>query len=391
MTSSAYWFVMPWDPKHPGGVVNVVFNLYKQFAKHNLSPSILVASWDDVSFRKVVRQDGVICCHGRLLYPLVNGLIGKLAYWLRLPAFLLRLNKALSEDNVVCINPHYPNDSALSFVLLRKLGGYHGRILLSFHGTDFDAIENARGYGLLIWRMIMSNVDALIPCSHALAKRILAKFPEVERKVHVAHNGFDWNVFVRDRDATSSLPGELVNQDFILNVAAYEHKKGHDILLKAFHRLTVDYPQLKLVLVGGGNTAYDRISQLIVDLGLIDKVTVIRELPHTKIAPYYEHAQVFVLASRKEPFGLVLLEAGAFGLPVIASRVGGITEIISAPNLGVLIEPEDHEALANSLRSVLNDPVWAKSLGENLRQHVSANFSWSKAVDIYLGLLATRQ
>jgi glycosyltransferase involved in cell wall biosynthesis len=386
----AYWFVMPWDPRHPGGVANVVLNLYKHFARHDYSPSILVASWEDISFRWV-RQDGIDCCHVRLLYPIADGWVGKLAYWLRLPGLLIRLTKVLRKENVVCINPHYPNDSALSFVLLRKLGGYKGRILLSFHGTDFDDIEKVSGYGLLIWRLILSDVDAVITCSHALAKRVLAKFPEIEAKTHAALNGFDLDEFERDRDQASNLPQELTNHDFILNVAAYEHKKGHDILLRAFKQLTVDFPMLKLALVGGGNSAYDKIMQWIVELGLVDKVTVIRELPHTKIAPYFENARIFALPSRKEPFGLVLLEAGAFGLPVIASRVGGIPEIISSPDLGVLVEPEDHEALASALRSVLNEPGRAKSMGANLRQHVLANFSWAATVDTYLSLLGPKQ
>jgi glycosyltransferase involved in cell wall biosynthesis len=381
-----YWFILPWDPIHPGGVVNVVINLYNQIAEHGLQPSILITSWEDIKFRKE-QYNGLKLCHGRLRGPLTDNIVGGMMYWLTLPAYLVRLYKDLRKDNVVCINPHYPGDSTLSFVLLRKLGGFQGRLFLSFHGTDFDDIERATGYRLAIWRFILRNVDAVLPCSNSLAIRILGKLPELEGCIHVAHNGFDQDEFDKNRDKEAKLPNELKDVEFVLNVAAFEQKKGQEVLIRAFHSLTAAYPSLKLVMIGGNAPLFDGLQQMALDLGLNEKIVFIKDLPHAKIAPYFENATLFVLPSRIEPFGIVLLEAGAFGLPVIASRVGGIPEIISSPSLGILVEPDDSSALAAAMLEVLSDPTSARTQGENLRQHVCTIFSWSNTAKTYFDLL----
>jgi glycosyltransferase involved in cell wall biosynthesis len=90
-----------------------------------------------------------------------------------------------------------------------------------------------------------------------------------------------------------------------------------------------------------------------------------------------------VLPSRKESFGIVLLEAGAFGVPVIASRVGGIPEIIEDGITGLLVPAEDAVALAECMTSVLSSTDFAESMGARLRQHVEANFAWSSALEKY--------
>jgi starch synthase len=101
---------------------------------------------------------------------------------------------------------------------------------------------------------------------------------------------------------------------------------------------------------------------------------------------YFCRATLFSFPSRQEGFGLVLLEAGASSLPVVASRVGGIPEIIDDAVTGVLIEPDDPAALEHALRKLLGEPIAAQQLGERLHRRVSENFSWMNTLQRYEAL-----
>ncbi|CAG1022850.1 partial GDP-mannose-dependent alpha-(1-6)-phosphatidylinositol monomannoside mannosyltransferase, partial [Methylococcales bacterium] len=234
---------------------------------------------------------------------------------------------------------------------------------------------------------ILRNSDALVACSQSLAMRISTKFPDLTTNIRAIHNGFDPLAFEAERDKEACLPAELVGVDFILNVGTFEPKKGQDLLIQAFREISNCYPEHKLVLIGRNGPVSDNLSHLAEALGLKDRVVFIKDLPHAKIAPYFDAAKIFVLSSRVEPFGIVVLEAGSFGLPVIASRVGGVPEILTSPNLGALVEPDDPSMLALAMLKVLRDPEWARGIGENLRRHVFSNFSWHKAAEKYMALL----
>lgn len=386
---TAYWFVLPWEIEYAGGVNQVVMNLNNHLSQRGLNSSIFVQCWHDINFRKI-NKDGISLRYGRLRAPLSGTIKANLMYWLTLPATLLRLTKTLREENVVCINPHYPTSSVLTFVFLRKLGVFRGRLLLSFHGSEFTKIESEAGFNLLLWHFILRNADTLVACSKSLAARITAKFPNLAAQVKTIHNGFDPEVFENERDKNACLPAELIGSDFILTVGTYERKKGHDVLLQAFKRISDSFPCLKLVFIGRTGPTLDELLQMVIQFGLEDRIMLIKDLPHASLGPFLENAKIFILPSRIEPFGIVVLEAGSLGLPVIASRVGGLPEILTSPEMGILVEADDSWGLSSAIAKVLNEPAWAKLLGENLRHHVQSNFSWRRAADNYLALLNSK-
>lgn len=383
-----YWFLLPWRLEYPGGVNQVVLNLDSQFRGQGFASSIFVQSWEDAGFREDGYYDHAVR-YGRLRSPVSDSLKGGLAYWLTLPATLLRLSKALREENVVCVNPHYPSTSFFTFVLLRKLGGFRGRLWLSFHGLDFTAIESSTGFNRWIWLYILRNADVFVACSQSLRKRISDKFPELAERIRVVHNGFDPQAFEAKRDKEALLPADLAGADFILNVGAYEHKKGLDVLLRAFHEVAGRHPAVRLVVLGRSvsEACYAELQRMVEEFGFQDKVSLIKDMPHAKIAPFYEAARCFVLPSRAESLPVSVLEAGAFGLPVVASRVDGLPEILTSPDLGTLVAPDDPAALAGAMLKVLEEPEWAKGIGENLRQRVRSHFNWRNAADEYLAPL----
>jgi glycosyltransferase involved in cell wall biosynthesis len=130
-------------------------------------------------------------------------------------------------------------------------------------------------------------------------------------------------------------------------------------------------------------------------MGLGDGVKFVGAVPNTELPAYYAQADVFVAPSvvgrngDTEGLGVVLLEAAAAGVPLVASDVGGIPDIVQHEQTGLLVEPEDPEALAASILRVLTDRDLAPRLSDSGRQHVNERFSWGTVVDRFDDLFSS--
>jgi glycosyltransferase involved in cell wall biosynthesis len=257
-------------------------------------------------------------------------------------------------------------------------------LILSFHGTDLSSIRSLPPEDLARWRDLLSHVDGVVVCSNDLGKKVVEVFNH-EVLVHVVHNGLDAATFVSMADATTATNGRT-----ILNVAKFEQKKGQDVLIQAFAAIAKDYSDLKLILVGATDKTLRALRELCVSKGIEERVLFFPDTPHHQVPGFFRRATIFALPSRQEPFGIVLLEAGAFGLPVVASRVGGITEILADGLTGRLVAPDNSVELAHCLRSLLDSPASAQEMGARLQQHVSVNFTWIAAHDKYVALVQGR-
>lgn len=174
--------------------------------------------------------------------------------------------------------------------------------------------------------------------------------------------------------------------EYLLSVGTFEHKKGQDVLLEAFHRLARLHPDLHLLLVGRSTAYLPVLRDLVVRHGLEDRVHFHPDIPHEDIARFFAHARAFCLPSRSEPFGIVVLEAGVFGLPVVASAVGGVTEILRPGVDGTLVPPDDPEALFLALHETLKPGDAVHRQAASLKARVLRDFTWRSAFARYLEL-----
>jgi glycosyltransferase involved in cell wall biosynthesis len=173
----------------------------------------------------------------------------------------------------------------------------------------------------------------------------------------------------------------------ILNVGKFDEIKGQDVLINAFSEIASKYKNVKLVLVGGTGKALPRLKALCVEKGIDNSVEFYPDIPHRRVSNFYKKATIFCFPSRREAFGIVLLEAASFSVPVIASRVGGIPELVSDGENGMLFTQDNQSELARCIKVLLDDPVAAQKMGERLSEHVKSNFSWASAFKKYLDLL----
>ncbi len=154
--------------------------------------------------------------------------------------------------------------------------------------------------------------------------------------------------------------------------------KGHKILLEAVRKLIDTRPQLKFVIAGDGPLR-EELSAERKRLKLEKNVFFLGHIPD--VEDLLAAADLFVLPSLKEPFGIVLLEAMAARLPIVATNAGGVPEIIKDES-GILVPPNDSGALAAAIDKLLNDTDYQRTLVNNAFQRVSTEFSIKKMVDL---------
>ncbi len=166
-------------------------------------------------------------------------------------------------------------------------------------------------------------------------------------------------------------------------VAVLNERKGHRSLFKAVSMLKPRFPQVRLIVAGTGPLE-PQLREMAGTLGLEEAILFLgfrRDIPQV-----LNTLDVFVLASQKEGLGVALLEAACRGLPIVATRVGGIPEIIEDRSTGLLVPPDDPQSLAEGLQFLIEHPEEGKRLGRNARQYVRDHFSVEAMVAQYISL-----
>ena len=241
-------------------------------------------------------------------------------------------------------------------------------------------------HGIEVWkplsrirRRALLSADVLLAPSSDTARRLT----EVQGIQASKIRRLPWPLstsFLQWTDAPAELPAPraLPPGQFILTVgrwAASERYKGVDDLMRAVAQLRGTSPGLQLVAVGGGDDL-PRLQKLSSELGIADRVHFLEDLSREELAACYARAEVFALPSRGEGFGLVFLEAMAFGCPVVAAACGGVTDLVEDGVNGLLIPPRDPDRLAETLNRLLHDGELRAKLGCNGQEIVRRKFSF---------------
>jgi glycogen(starch) synthase len=197
-------------------------------------------------------------------------------------------------------------------------------------------------------RMGLRRARAVTACSSFVLADLYRRFGLPAGRGTVVPNGVDLS--------GDSVPAPLsVPFDrFVLGLGRVVRKKGFDLLLDAFARLAPQRPGLGLV-VGGDGPELDALRQQVHELGLADRVLLPGSLSRAQVAWAMANASVFVLPSRVEPFGIVVLEALRARRPVVVSMHGGATEIVRDEREGLVADPFNPAALASAIARMLDD------------------------------------
>lgn len=294
-----------------------------------------------------------------------------------------------------------------------SLAGHVGKLLhgiphvMTSHSLEplrpWKAEQLGGGYTLSSWaeRTAAEAADAVIAVSGAMREDILACYPAVDpAKVHVVHNGIDTELYRPDpgTDVLERL-GVDPGRPYVLFVGRITRQKGVPHLLRAARKLDSD---VQLVLCAGApdtpgidlefRTLFEELSSTRAGVRWIPEM-----LPRPQVVQLLTHAAVFVCPSVYEPLGIVNLEAMACGTAVVASRVGGIPEVVRDGTTGVLVpyDESDPEGFEREFGLLLNeaatDPERAAAMGAAGRDRALGEFGWGavarRTVEVYEKIL----
>jgi N-acetyl-alpha-D-glucosaminyl L-malate synthase BshA len=304
----------------------------------------------------------------------------------REPQYVLSLsNKVVQvarEFRLDIIHAHYAIPHATAAILSRQVLASGGRpspkVVTTLHGTDITLVGSDPSYSEIVAFSIESS-DGVTAVSQSLRDATRRELC-VKRDIEVIPNFLDCAVYRRRdvsalRERFAPAPGTKL----VIHVSNFRPVKRIDAVMHVFDRIRRAVPA-RLLLVGDGpelGTAY-RLGR---ELDMTQQVEMLGA--QEDIIPLLSAADVFLLPSAQESFGLAALEAMACEVPVVASRVGGLPEVISHGVTGFLHPPEDLDGMAQSAVAVLTDPALHRRITDSAFTRVSEEFCVSLVVPMY--------
>lgn len=377
--------VVPWDQSF-GGVNTVVRSLAQYLTEIGYQPTFLFPG-NSVFPTTGVSQLGFpsVCMNLRPMAVRRRPLRSRCAFVLTLPLALWSLVRLVQKHGIRVVNVHYPDDNALYFAALRRLTGV--RLVTSVHGSDITGLTDDATRRHSVAHLLRQS-DVIVAPSKSFANFVRDVFPTSDRNLLAIWNGIDVQRFASmaahsdDANMNEALRGITDDRPYIICVAAFNEKKAHDTLLRAFVNVIGNH---RLILVGDGILRPD-IERLARDLGISDRVVIAGEQPPSSVARLLAGAACSVMPSRSEPFGIAAVESMVVGTPVVTSGVGGLGEIITNERTGLHFPVDDANALAEALNRILKDQALRARLANAGQAHARANFDWRSMAARYVEL-----
>lgn len=272
--------------------------------------------------------------------------------------------------------------------------------------TTIHATEHGRHQGWVekhpqsyihgVERWIANRADRVIACSYYMREQISDIFDVPERRVSVIPNGIDpEDMPDPDRDELARLRREFAapEEKLVLLIGRLVYEKGFQFALEAMPKLIEQTPGTRFLVAGSG-THEQELRRQASELGLLDHGTFLGWIGDDVLHSLYRIADVCVVPSLYEPFGLVALEAMASECPCIVADTGGLREVVpDGEQVGLRFRSRDPEALSEVAQRVLCDPVLRDELVSEAREHVRG-FDWldvaTRTADAYGALLGER-
>ncbi|MGH8000804.1 MAG: glycosyltransferase [Brasilonema sp.] len=280
---------------------------------------------------------------------------------------------------------------------LIQLHTYHSLGVVKYSAiSDIPAIASRR---IAVEKACLETVDRVVATSPQEQEH-MRRLVSTKGQIEIIPCGTDVDKFgFIQRSAARKELGIAPDVKMILYVGRFDQRKGIETLVRAIAKSSLrDQANLQLVIGGGYRPGHsdgierDRIASIVAELGLLDCTTFPGRLDDAILPSYYAAADVCVVPSHYEPFGLVAIEAMASRTPVVASDVGGLRFTVVPEVTGLLVPPKNEVAFAAAIDRILLNSAWRDQLGEAGRQRVEIAFSWhsvaSRLTQIYTHLLA---
>jgi glycosyltransferase involved in cell wall biosynthesis len=332
-------------------------------------------------FSQIPREEEIdgIRIH-RPRYPLVPG-ISMPAHGMLMYLSSLSLARQLHREKPFdCIDAHFVYPDGFAAVRLGKQLSLP--VVVSARGTDVNLYPSFRIIRPML-RWTLTNAAGIIAVSADLKNKMIA-LGIAESKIQVISNGVDIERF-RPLDARSArkqlhLPEEA---SIVVSVGSLIESKGHHLLIAAVAELSERFPKLQLYVIGEG-VYRAKLEELVREKKLHDRVLLPGNRPNEELSLWFSAANLSCLVSSREGWPNVISESLACGTPALATRAGGIPEIISSPELGIFVE-RDADSIAAGLEQALAR-TWDR---DEIARH-SRSRSWDTVAEEVESLLKSK-
>ena len=362
--------VSPYDYPYPGGVTNHVRHLYRELTGLGHEVRIMAPS----SNRNLEREEDDVYRIGNVRRIPANGSIARITLSFRLAR---RVREVLASEQFDVIHAHEPLMPFLPPTVLRYSNSVNIGTFHAYRGSYYGYF-----YGRPVLRRVFSNLDGRIAVSRAAKRYVRQYFMAPYR---IIPNGVETRRF--DPQRTDPIPELADGRPNVLFVGRPEKRKGVGYLIRAYAQVKEAFPDVRFIIVGAGDWDNSPYRLYIERQGLKD-ILVVGTVPDEELPRYHRSAHVFCApAVSGESFGIVLLEAMAAGLPIVASDIEGYRDLVTEGREGLLVPPRNEVQLADAICRVLEDRSLAASLGAAGRE-TAALYDWGpiaeQIVDFYV-------
>lgn len=230
-----------------------------------------------------------------------------------------------------------------------------------------------------LWRRNLDAASIITGCSQYVLDEAEAVYGSFSDRSRVIPNGIRLSEYSVARPRPLPAP-------YVLGIGRMVEQKGFDLLIESFRALSARHPELRLLLAGDGPSRAELQSQ-VERSALATRVVFCGPVGREFAISLFQHAQAFVLPSRLEPQGIVVLEAMAAGTPVVAARVGGVPEMVHHEQNGLLFDSGNVDALAGTVERTLSEEALRARLVASGRETAGLH-DWTRTADAYLNAYA---
>jgi teichuronic acid biosynthesis glycosyltransferase TuaC len=260
-------------------------------------------------------------------------------------------------------------------------------LVCSLLGADVNVYPNYRPLTRQLTQKVVAEADQLVAVSRALkeAAEVLA---QPKREIRVIYMGCDTEIFRYNeiaREQVRKLLGIAPQENIVLFVGRLVEAKGIFELIEAFSQIQLQQTGTHLVFVGDGRDRL-KLENQVRQRGLSSTVHFVGMISHSEMPHWLSAADLLALPSHNEGLPNAIVEAMACSIPVVATNVGGIPEVVEDKKSGLLIEKGDIDSLTNAIVSLLKDEERRKKMGAYGRSIIEQNFSWQKSAQALRGL-----
>lgn len=294
-----------------------------------------------------------------------------------------KMAEVIARHNLDILHVHYAIPHSISAYLAKMmLSDRRVPFVTTLHGTDITLVGNDRSY-LPITRFGIEQSDAVTAVSEYLKKRTIEEF-QIQRQIAVIPNFVNCDVYSRSTDSSLRLRFAKPEEAIFIHISNFRPVKRVEDVIAVFARVRKSCPA-KLLLVGDGPER-PKAEWLAETQGVLSDVLFMGK--QSEMAPLLSIADILLLPSENESFGLVALEAMACEVPVIATRIGGIPEVVDDEEDGFLFNLGDVSGMAEASIRLLKSPHLRADMGKAARRHALRDFCATKIVrhyeDLYL-------